>query len=115
MAEVTTHRAGEMVRALFKILADEPGGLAPALALKRLAEELPPSPFESAYYPNFPKIRRYEQLVRFHTIGAVKAGWMTKTGGIWLLTDAGRQVMADYPDPVAFKKAEDGKYKEWKA
>ena len=115
MAEVTTHRAGEMVRALFEILALEPGGLAPALALTRLAKKLPPSPFEASYYPNFPKIRRYEQLVRFHTIGAVKAAWMTKTGGIWLLTDLGRQAMADYPDPVAFKKAEDKKYREWKA
>ena len=115
MAEVTTHRAGEMVRALFTILAAEPGGLAPANALARLAHVLPPSPFESSFYPNFPKIRRYEQLVRFHTIGAVKAGWMTKTGGIWLLTDLGRQAMADYPDPVAFKKAEDKQYKQWKA
>lgn len=111
MAEVTTHRAGEMVRTLFEILATEAGGLAPAAALKRLSERLPPSPFEATYYPNFPKIRRYEQLVRFHTIGAVKAGWMTKTGGVWLLADKGRQALADYPDPVAFKKAEDKAYK----
>ncbi|HVA86262.1 MAG TPA: hypothetical protein VNF73_08110 [Candidatus Saccharimonadales bacterium] len=58
MAEVTLRRAGEMVRALFGILASEPEGLAPGVALKRLAQQLPPSPFESAYYPNFPKIRR---------------------------------------------------------
>lgn len=115
MAEVTTQRAGEMVRALFEILAAEPDGLAPAAALKRLAEKLPPSPFESAYYPNFPKIRRYEQLVRFHTIGAVKAGWMTKTGGTWILTDLGHRALVGYPDPVAFKRAEDKKYREWKA
>lgn len=115
MAEVTIHRAGEMVRALFELLASEPEGLPPGVALKRLAQKLPPSPFESTYYPNFPKIRRYEQLVRFHTIGAVKAAWMTKTGGIWLLTESGRQALADYPDPVAFKKAEDKKYREWKA
>ncbi|HVA86261.1 MAG TPA: hypothetical protein VNF73_08105 [Candidatus Saccharimonadales bacterium] len=40
---------------------------------------------------------------------------MTKTGGIWLLTEGGRQALADYPDPVAFKKAEDKKYQAWKA
>jgi hypothetical protein len=115
MAEVTAHRAGEMVRALFDILAAEPDGLPPAAALKLLAEKLSPSPFESSFYPNFPKIRRYEQLVRFHTIGAVKAGWMTKTGGKWRLTEAGHLALATYPSPVAFKKAEDAKYKEWKA
>jgi hypothetical protein len=115
MAEVTPKRAGEMVRGLFGILALEPKGIPPAEALSRLAASLPPSPFEASYYPNFPKVRRYEQLVRFHTIGAVKAGWLIKDGGVWLLTDEGRQALKDYPDPVAFKKAEDKKYREWRA
>ena len=52
MAEDTIHRAGEMVRALFQILASEPEGLAPGMALKRLAQQLPPTSFKSAYYPN---------------------------------------------------------------
>jgi restriction system protein len=113
MAEVTARRAGEMVRGLFAILAAEPDGLAAKEALARLAKAAPPTAFEAADYPKRPGVRRYEKLVRFHTIGAVKAGWMTKVDGMWSLTDAGRTAVKNYLDPEAFYREEVRLYRVW--
>ncbi len=50
------------------------------------------------------------------TTGLVKAQFLTKDGsGEWSATDAGRQALVDYPDPLSFYKAVDKAYDEWKA
>lgn len=113
MAEVTARRGGEMVRCLFALLAPEPEGLAPKEALARLAKALPPTPFEAADYPKRPGVRRYEKLVRFHTIAAVKAAWMTKTDGTWALTEAGRNAFNKYTDPEVFQREAVKLYRVW--
>ena len=113
MAEVTARRAGAMVRGLFVILDHEPDGLAAKEALARLAKMEPPTPFETADYPNRPGVRRYEKLVRFHTINAVKAGWMTKVDGTWGLTDAGRAALMKYADPETFYRESIKLYRAW--
>jgi len=113
MAEVTARRAGEMVRGLFEILATEPDGLAAKDALARLAKAVPPTPFEAADYPKHPGTRRYERLVRFHTIAAVKAGWMTKADGTWALTDAGRSALKKHADPEKFFRESGRLYRVW--
>jgi restriction system protein len=113
MAEVTARRAGEMMRGLFEVLAPEPDGLAAKGALARLAKVLPPTPFEAADYPKRPGVRRYEKLVRFHSINAVKAGWMAKTDGTWSLTDAGRTALTKYPDPETFYRESIRLYRAW--
>jgi restriction system protein len=113
MAEVTARRAGEMVRGLFTILAAEPDGLQAKEVLARLAKSVPPTPFEAADYPRRPGVRRYEKLVRFHTISSMKALWMTKTDGVWALTDAGRTALKQWPDPEAFYRQAGKLYREW--
>ena len=113
MAEVTARRAGEMVRGLFELLAPEADGLLARDVLARLAKAVPPTKFEAEDYPKRPGVRRYEKLVRFHTIGAVKAGWMTKVDGTWTLTDAGRAAYKKYPDPEAFYREEGKLYRVW--
>lgn len=113
MAEVTARRAGEMVRGLFLLLGPEPDGLQAKEALARLGRSVPPTPFEAADYPKRPGVRRYEKLVRFHSIAAVKAGWMTKVDGIWALTDAGRAALKKYTNPEAFYRESGKLYRAW--
>ena len=44
----------------------------------------------------------------------VKAGWMTKDGnGTWTITDAGREALANYSDPLEFTDAARAGYANW--
>jgi len=57
---------------------------------------VPPTPFESTYYESTPTARRYEKIVRFSTIGPVKAGWLIKEKGQWSLTEDGRKAYEEF-------------------
>jgi restriction system protein len=113
MAEITTQRAGEMLRALFKILMASPDGLPAAEALKLLENALVLTPFEQADYPKRPGVRRFEKLVRFHSINAVKAGWMVKAAGVWSLTPQGKAAYEQLQDPSVFMREAIRLYREW--
>ncbi len=115
MAETTKRRSGELVRGVFQILLDHPDGLQAKEVLRRLEQIVPPTRFEESFYPNHPNIRRYEKIVRFATIGAVKAGWLIKNKGTWLLADEGRRAYASLQDPEAFQREAGRLYKKWAA
>jgi len=100
MAEITAHRRGELFRAVFEVLIQHPDGLPAKNVLKQVEENVEPTDFENADYPNRPGVRRFEKHVRFATIKAVKAGWLVKTKGEWSLTDEGRAAYRKYPDPL---------------
>ena len=78
MAEITRRRSGELVRGVFQILVRQVDAVPAKEVLRRLEELVPPTEFEASTYPNRPTVRRYEKIVRFSTIGAVKAGWLIK-------------------------------------
>ena len=90
MAEITRRRRGEVLRGVFAVLADEPDGLPVQDVISRVRRLVPPTAFELSEYENTPGAVRYDQQLRFHTIGPVKAGWMIKERGVWRLTDEGR-------------------------
>lgn len=114
MAEITPRRQGELVRGVFLILKDAPEGLPAAEVLRRLATAVPPTPFESSHYESSPNVRRYEKIVRFSTIGPVKAGWLIKEKGQWSLTDDGRTAYEQFTDPEAFFLESRRLYRAWK-
>jgi restriction system protein len=115
MAEITKRRSGELVRGVFHILLSHPDGLAAKDVLLRLEQAVPPTEFENSFYPKNPDIRRYEKIVRFSTIGPVKAGWLIKDKGTWLLTDEGRRAYASLLDPEEFMRESHRLYKKWAA
>lgn len=115
MAEITRRRSGELVRGVFKLLLAHPEGLAAKSILEKLAEIVPPTEFEETTYPRRPDVRRYEKIVRFSTIGPVKAGWLVKNKGLWTLTDAGRRAYDQFPDPEQFMREASRLYREWAA
>jgi restriction system protein len=114
MAEISRKRVGELVRGVFHILLPHPDGLPAKLILERLPAVIPPTEFEQSTYPKHPDIRRYEKVVRFSTIAAVKAGWLTKNKGLWSLTDEGRQAFTRFPDPNAFALEANRLYRQWR-
>ena len=114
VAHITPRRQGELVRGVFLILKDAPEGLPAAEVLKRLELAVPPTPFESTFYDSSPNTRRYGKIVRFSTIGPVKAGWMIKETGQWSLTDDGRKAYEQFSDAEAFYLESKRLYRAWK-
>lgn len=115
MAETPQRRSGELVRGVFRILLQHPDGLPAKDVLRQLEELVPPTAFENGSYPNRPNVRRFEKIVRFSTIGAVKAGWLVKNKGLWSLTDEGRAAYKNLTDPEAFQREAGRLYRVWKA
>lgn len=90
-----------------------PEGMQAGEVLKQLEQRIPPNDFEKSDYPNRPGVRRFEKLVRFFSINAVKAGWLLKQKGTWYLTDEGKAAYANFPDSEAFMKEAVRLYREW--
>jgi restriction system protein len=111
-AQVSYRRRGELMRALFEILRAEPEGLRAQDALASLAQRLPPTQYESEQYAS--GSRRFEKIVRFTTIPFVKAGWLVKDGGRWVITEAGRTALLKHQDPERFLRTALGEYRAWK-
>jgi restriction system protein len=114
MAEITRTRGGQLVRKVFEILLRHPEGLRAREVLAQLERELPPTEFERSFYETQPNVRRFEKIVRFHTIAPVKAGWMTKDRGSWTITELGREAYADHQDPAEFMREAVKLYYQWK-
>ena len=115
MAETTRKRSGELIRRVFSILLEHSDGLPAKEVLARLERSVSLTDFEKSDYPNHPGVRRFEKIVRFSTIAPVKAGWLVKSKGKWLLTDDGKKAYGQYKDPEQFTKKADELYREWAA
>ena len=110
----STKRKGELVRGVFEILLEHPDGLAAKEILARMASRVPPTEFEDSTYPKNPTVRRYEKIIRFATIGPVKAGWLVKDRGEWSLTEEGRLALIEHLDPEEFFRQAGRLYRRWK-
>jgi len=115
MPEITKRRVGELQRGVFKILLDQPEGLRAKEILARMEREVPPTEFEKMSYPRNPEMRRFEKMIRFSTIGPVKAGWLVKNQGCWFATEEGKKAYAEFPEPEKFAREADRLFREWRA
>jgi restriction system protein len=113
MPDVTVKRNGELVRGVFSILLGHADGLPAKEVLVTLEKKVPPTEFERASYPSNPSVRRFEKMVRFATIAAVKAGWLAKDKGVWSVTDEGRGGYEKFRDPEAFRREMWRLYRRW--
>ncbi|NWF73824.1 MAG: Mrr restriction system protein [Nitrospirae bacterium] len=115
MAEITTKRRGELVRKVIEVLKDHPEGLQAKDVLKQVEDSITLSLFEQSTYPNNPTVRRFEKIVRFATIGPVKAGWILKSKGRWSVTEQGLRAYKDFKDPEKFTSEVRRLYRQWAA
>ena len=114
MAEITVERLGEIVRKVFEILMRHPDGVPARVVLETLSREIALTDFEKSFYPSRPNVRRFEKIVRFATIGPVKAGWMTKSKGLWAITEEGRKAYDKFRKPADFRRESSRLYHEWR-
>jgi restriction system protein len=98
-----------------RVLTDEPDGLAAKDAIARVEQSMELTEFEKATFPKNPDVVRFPKIVRFTTIGPVKAGWLLKQKGVWTLTDDGRAALEKFPDPEALFRESNRLYRAWKA
>lgn len=115
MAEITMKRRGELVRKVIEVLKDHPEGLQAKDVLKRVEDSITLTSFEQSTYPNNPSVRRFEKIVRFATIGPVKAGWILKSKGRWTVTEQGVKAYKDFKDPEKFSSEVRRLYRQWAA
>lgn len=113
MAEITRRRTGELLRKLFEIAMVHPEGVKGRDALAALREKVGLSEYEKGTFESGGS--RFEKIVLFATVDCVKAGWLLKQKGNWVITDQGKEAYKTYPDPEVFYKEAVKRYKEWKA
>src|SRR6516165_5980708 len=112
MAEITNRRQGEMLRAVFTVLADKPEGLPAKQVIADAEKHLPPTDYEKGEYEG--GVRRFDKIIRFSTINAVKAGWLVKSKGTWSVTEEGKKAFDKWPDPEDLYKESHRLYVAWK-
>ncbi len=113
MANITRRRTGEFLREVCTILWDKPEGLPAKVILDNVAKVIPLTDFEKGSYSSNPNDTRYTKIIRFGTIGMVKAGWLIKNKGYWTLTDLGKNAFNKFRDPDDFFKEASRLYQVW--
>jgi len=113
MPEITIRRTGEMLRKLLEILMDRPDGMRAQDALSALQQRVQLTEYEKGQYASGGGIR-FEKIVRFATIDLVKAGWLVKEKGWWIVTEEGKRAYHQHKEPDQFYRTAQKLYREWR-
>lgn len=114
MANVTKRRTGEFLRKIFDYLWNKPEGLPAREALECIPQSINLTEYETGSYASSPGEQRYVKIIRFATVDLVKAGWLVKNKGNWILTELGKDAYKKYPDPYTFYNEAVRLYHIWK-
>jgi len=109
---ITRERTGLLLQTLFRVLLDHPEGVPARDALEAVASKVKLTDHEAGEYETGG--RRFDKILRFATVDAVKAGWMTKAKGSWSVTDAGTEALKAFPKPEDFYKEASRLYWQWR-
>ena len=112
MAEITRRRTGEFLQELFRLLLLNNRVLPAKEAILGVEKKFKLSDYELGEFPSGG--RRFDYILRFSTVDCVKAGWLQKHKGKWILTDEGAQALEKYADPEAFYREAVRLYQVWK-
>jgi Domain of unknown function (DUF1998) len=100
-AVVTEPVIADLVREVFSFLATRPDGAPRSEVMNAVRSSYRMDPWLLEPMPNNPKVIRYANVIGWHTVDAVKAGWMKKEP-VWRLAESGREALDEYADPVGF-------------
>ncbi len=109
---ITRARMGLLLQELFGVLAKHQDGMRGKDAIDEVAACVELTEHESGQYQSGG--RRFDKILRFSTVDAVKAGWMTKDRGIWSVTDKGIEALASFPDPESLYQEVARLYRKWR-
>lgn len=109
---ITRERTGFLLQELFKVLVSNPDGIQARTAIDTLVNKIDLTDHEKGEYENGG--RRFDKILRFATVGAVKAGWKTKNKGIWSLTEIGEEALKNFPKSEQFYQEACRLYYQWR-
>lgn len=109
---ITRERTGYLLQELFKLLKDAPDGIQARNAIDTLVSTINLTEHEKGDYESGG--RRFDKILRFATVDAVKAGWMRKNKGIWTITEEGVEALLNIPNPDDFYREASRLYRKWK-
>lgn len=104
--------AEKVMFAAFKILKEAGGEMRGKEVLERIEATVPLDDFENERYEKTGNVR-WKSILHFYSIDCIKAGYMRKQKGLWILTDEGAEAMKLGPDK--FMDSATKKYREWDA
>ncbi|WP_245524146.1 restriction endonuclease [Methylobacterium nonmethylotrophicum] len=90
----------------------DPAGIKASAVIPEVAKSFELTEFEKGNYAS--GAQRFEKILRFSTIGPVKAGWLQKEKGVWTVTDSGQKAYIQFVDSEAFYKEACRLYDQWK-
>jgi restriction system protein len=111
MKGITRERTGLILKELFQVLLPFTDGIKAQAAIDRVATRMKLSEHENEEYRTGG--RRFDKIVQFCTMDAVKAGWMKKNNGIWTITPEGKKALSRFPNPGDLSKAVSRLYMQW--
>src|SRR5262249_48289204 len=99
-------------RNLLQILQEQPDGLPSREALARLRAKMQLTEYEKGRFEN--GALRFDQVVRFATVDASKAGWLLKQQGQWVITEQRRPALVHSPARGVVSGRPRGLYRQWR-
>lgn len=109
---ITRERTGLILQELLKVLWAFADGLQAEKALELVASRLKLTDHEKGEYATGG--RRFDKILLFCTIDAVKAGWMKKNENIWSITAEGKAALQAYPKPGELSREVSRLYRQWR-
>ncbi|WFO16854.1 Mrr restriction system protein [Cellulophaga baltica 4] len=101
------------IYATLQILKDSDGELRGKEVVDKIRNSLEFNEYENHIYEKTGYVR-WESMLHFYTIDAMKAGFMRKQKGTWLITQEGVEALDKY-NPEELLDTITKKYKEWEA
>ncbi len=106
----TTQLAEKAIYETFIILKNAGGQLSSREVMEQIQKNVTFTPWETETYTKTGHIR-WQSILSFYTLGVMKAGFLRKQKGIWILTPEGEKAIALGPQ-MLLEKANEA-YKVW--
>ena len=110
MAQIPNERIGEYVRTALQVLMENDDSLRSREVFQQVGKRLDLNEYELHIYEKSGYVR-WESVLHFYSISAVKAGWLIKNKGIWYITPEGKEVTT--LSNLEYFQLSEEKYKEW--
>lgn len=113
MAQITAERTASFKKGVLEILNRNIEPMHVNQVIDDLEKLIPSNEYEKGAYESSGVIRR-PKIVRFATIGLVKAGWLQKNKGFWSITQEGKDALVKYPNALDLRAEERKLYRIWR-
>ena len=110
MAQISKERIGEYVRTALQVLMENDDSLRSREVFQQVGKRLELNEYELHIYEKSGYVR-WQSVLHFYSISAVKAGWLIKNKGIWYITPEGKEVTT--LSNLEYFQLSEEKYKEW--